>query len=502
MPVKEVSSSNTSFATSTINESSNYQAKNDAPVSPRYPDASMIIESVDQLASPIRTDLSSLFSPGGSVAPVPHNHPIDQQKVTLAVRGASVLVPLNASNLANVLTNPTLNLNQAERDQVIQDLARQGGLEFYANDVPRGNGGKNDYTSLQADEAFIGNAVQQAYADGAIKTSDLVHIADVSQVPNGGGGQRFLDILMQGGEAASQKGSAAESLADALWARNGNNGVDRAAAAMYYSSNALTMENDLTTPAMRQQAFTALVNFNQTGPYSGLPNNQLVTGWKNQAIAAEANLFAANSQEIRKGFTSDDTPNIQVLAHFFSHTVFNPSAQNIQLDDCSTLQSSMKTTVSNVSSSLIGAAQQADPNSNQQTNAIEELGRLSGALSSGVALALTKYDTQIQANAASQQQFSDLVGSIIAAIPVLGKVPGAGQLGTSIVSRVIGSGTAPRPSPMLAIDLADQYANIVQHLQSQPRQPQNLLGNYQSAFGFTLNTLGLGLNFNLGGHAG
>jgi len=55
---------------------------------------------------------------------------------------------------------------------------------------------------------------------------------------------------------------------------------------------------------------------------------------------------------------------------------------------------------------------------------------------------------------------------------------------------------------MLAVDLADQYANIAQHLQSQPRRPQNLLGNYQAAFGFTLNTLGLGLNLSLGGHAG
>ena len=117
---------------------------------------------------------------GGGVSPVPHNQPIDQQKVSLAVRDASLTIPYSASNLANVLTNPRLNLNQAEQDQVIQDLARQGGpaWSFYANVVARRN--------------------------GAIDTRDLVHIADTSQVPNGGGSQRLLDILMQGGVPGGQ----------------------------------------------------------------------------------------------------------------------------------------------------------------------------------------------------------------------------------------------------------------------------------------------------------
>jgi hypothetical protein len=355
------------------------------------------------------------IDPGGggvSVSPVPHNQPIDPSKVSLAVREAELTIPMSQSNLANVLTNPTLNLNQAERDQVIQDLARQGGppLTFYANDVARRHG--SAYTSLQSDQAVIGDAVQQAYADGALNTRDLVHIADFSQIQNGGGGQRFLNILMQGG-AASEKGSAAEALANALWARNGNSGTDRAAAALYYSSNALTMQNDLTTPAMRQEAFEALVNFNQKEPYSDLPSGQLVTDWKNQAIAAEANLFAANGPELTQELTLRDgthTPDTQVLAKFMSQTVFNPSAQNIQLDDFTSLKDSLTNALANESSTLMANAQQAPKGSLQEYYSIEEYGRLSAAVSGGAALALTRYDAQVQANDAARQQWADLVG--------------------------------------------------------------------------------------------
>ena len=415
---------------------------------------------------------------GASVTPVPHDQPIDQQKVQLAVREASVNIPLNASNLANILTSPNWNLNQAEQDQVIKDLARQGGLgsalEFYANDAARGNG--DDYTSLQADEAVIGDAVQQAYADGAIDTHDLVHIADASQVPGGGGGQRFLDVLMQGG-AASEKGSAAEVLADALWARNGNNGVDRAAAAMYYSSNALTMQNDLKTPAMREQAFTALVNFNQTGPYSGLPNNQLVTGWKNQALAAEANLFAANGQELTNELAPNgSTPD--VLAQFFSQTVFNPSAQNIQLDDGSTLKSDMHTALQQVSSSLIGAAQQAKPpGGDTQTNLLSEYANLYASLTAGAQLGIKNFNAQVQANDASRQQFASLVGGALGSVvPGVGSVA-VGTAATDIAGSVLQALNKDPHDPAAAVQKAlhGEFEKEVTKLsaQSERAAPQN-----------------------------
>jgi len=450
------------------------------------------------------------IDPGGggvSVGPVPHNQPIDQQKVSLAVREASMSIPLNASNLANVLTSPALNLNQAERDQVIQDLARQGGpaWSFYAGDVARRSGA--DYTSLQSDQAVIGDAVQQAYADGAIDTRDLLHIADTSQVPNGGGGQRFLDILMQGG-AASEKGSAAEALANALWARNGNGGVDRAAAAMYYSSNALTMQNDLTTPAMRLQAFTALVNFNANNPYSGLPGSQLITSWKNQAIAAEANLFVTNAPELTQELTlrnATQTPDTKVLAKFMSQTVFNPSAQNIQLADFSPLGSDVTTALANESSTLMSNAKQAPPGSLQQSYTIEEYGRLSAALSAGAAVALTNYDAQVQANDAAREQWASLVGGVVGKVisvdtPFGNPYEQAAAAITKEVYNAIVPGPT-RPTASLADTLYNHYAQNVEQLRTQPGQPTTLTSDFDATYGATLLNLQSELNVNLGGHA-
>ena len=450
------------------------------------------------------------IDPGGggvSVSPVPHNQPIDASKVSLALREAELTIPLSQSSLANVLTHPSLNLNQAERDQVIQDLARQGAppLAFYANDVARRNG--NDYTSLQLDQAVIADAVQQAYADGALNTNDLVHIADFSQIKNGGGGQRFLNILMQG-EAASEQGSAAEALANALWARNGNGGTDRAAAATYYASNALTMQNDLTTPAKRQEAFEALVNFNQKDPYSDLPSGQLVTAWKNQAIAAEANLFVANGPELTRELTLRDathTPDTQVLAKFMSQTVFNPSAQNIQLADFTSLGDSLSTALANESSTLMASAKQAPRGSLQEYYSIEQYGRLSAAISGGAALALTRYDAQVQANDAAREQWADLVGGVVGKVisvdtPLGNPYEAVAKAITKEVYDAIVPGPA-RPTASLADTLYNHYAQNVEQLRAQPGQPKDLTSDFDSTYSATLLNLQGQLNVNLGGHA-
>jgi hypothetical protein len=447
--------------------------------------------------------------PGGggvSVSPVPHNQPIDQTKVSRAVQQAEVSIPYSQSNLANVLTNPTLDLNQAERDQVIQDLARQGGQPwaFYANDFARRDG--SYYASMRMDQAVIADAVQQAYADGAINTNDLVHIANLNQSQDGGG-QRLLGVLMQG-EAASEQGSAAEALANALWARNGNSGTDRAAAAMYYTCDALTMQNDLNTPVKRQEAFEALVSFNQSGPYSNVPPGQLATAWKNQAIAAEANLFIGNSRELTQEYTLRDamhTPDTQVLAKFMSQTVFNPSAQNIQLNDFSSLKDSLPNSLANVSSTLMSTARQAPPGSLQEHYAIEEYGRLSAALSGGAALALTNYDAQVQANDAAKNQWADLVGGVVGKVikvdtPFGNPAEDLAKEITKQVYQLIVHGPE-RPTASLADTLYQHYAQNVEQLRTEPGQPTDLTSDFDSTYGATLLNLQGQLNVNLGGHA-
>lgn len=55
-----VSSSHTSFATSAFNESFNTQVKNDAQVSPRYPDPSIITHALDQIGSSVEHLVSSI----------------------------------------------------------------------------------------------------------------------------------------------------------------------------------------------------------------------------------------------------------------------------------------------------------------------------------------------------------------------------------------------------------------------------------------------------------
>jgi hypothetical protein len=446
------------------------------------------------------------IDPGGgvSIGPVAHNQPIDQTKVTVAVRQAEMTVPLSGSNLAGVLINP--DLNQAERDQIIQDLARQSGqpMSFYANDAYRMHG--SDFSSLRLDQSVIADGVQQAYADGAINAQDLLHIANFN--PNQvGGAQRFLDVLMQGGSATLQ-GSAAEALANALWARNGNSGIDKAAAAMYYTSDPTIMANDLNTPAKRADAFEALVNFNQTAPYDNVPPGQLATAFKNEALGAEANLFVGNTQEIVQDFTlrnATQIPDTQVLAKFMSQTVFNPSAQDIQLSNYSSLKNSMSDALAGVSKSLIDTAKQAPPGSLQEHYAIEQYGRLSAALSGGAALALTNYDAQVQANDATRQQWADLVGGLVGNYVKIDTPLGnpaekvASDLTSAIYNAIVPG--PQRPTAALADTLYDHYAQTVEQLRTQPGQPPDLTSDFDSTYGATLLQLQAQLNVNLGGHA-
>jgi len=448
---------------------------------------------------------------GSGIDSVPHDQRIDETKVTEAARVAQSGLPENQSNLASVLTNPRLNLNQAEKDKVIQEVAHADPLAFLANDAIRTQHGNP--AELQSDQAVVGDAVQQAYADGAINQSDLMHIADLANVPGVNpsqdySAQRFLNVLMQG-DSASLHGSAAETLANALWDRNGNNGADRAAAATYYTSNSLTMQNDIGKGHPPIQVLRALVNFNQNSSNSSLYGSKLGSQLQNQAIAGEANLFMANSKELTKDLTlrtDTHTPDTQLLAKFMSQTVFNPSAQKIQLDDGSTLKSSMSRTLKDLSASLVHAAKAAKPGSLQQYHAIEEYGRLSAGLSGGAAVALTKYDAEVQANDASRQEFANLVGGVIGNVVPINTPVGnpakdvAGDIAKSIYNALVSG--PKRPTAEIADRLYNRYAQTVEQLRSQPGEPRDLTTDFDSTYSATLLQLQQELNVNLGGHAG
>src|SRR5262245_44410881 len=105
---------------------------------------------------------------GGAAVAYQKTPPIDQDRVDLALQNIRADIPLNRSQLAAALQNP--NLNQAEKDLIIQTLARDQGsgaqLPFYANDALRASTG--DYAALTEDQRVIAEGVQGAYERGAI----------------------------------------------------------------------------------------------------------------------------------------------------------------------------------------------------------------------------------------------------------------------------------------------------------------------------------------------
>ena len=214
---------------------------------------------------------------------------IDQRKVETALMSIRADVPLNQSQLAEALQNP--NLNQSERDAIIQELAsgdESGLMAFYANDSARAI---RDDPTLGADQQVIGEALQQAYEDGVIGADDLLRIADFNGAGNGA--QRFLTILESGG--GGRPNGTVEALSDALWERNGNDGLDRAGAAIGYTSSPELQSRNLNTPELRREAFEALVDFNEAAPYKDIPAGSLATQWESGALNAAGTLFVNNS---------------------------------------------------------------------------------------------------------------------------------------------------------------------------------------------------------------
>ena len=194
------------------------------------------------------------LSPAAPAAP-PHtvSETIDHRQVETALRTIRTGDQIsNQSALANALDNPLLN--QAERDLIIQTLLEgdDHDLElFYANDIDRS--WRGDDPTLAADQQIIGEALQQAFEDGIIDTDDLLKIADRNGTGNGA--QRLLDTLQHGGSGPN---GTVEALSDALWERNGNDGLDRAGATLGYMSSPDLQARNLNTTELRREAVLAV----------------------------------------------------------------------------------------------------------------------------------------------------------------------------------------------------------------------------------------------------
>lgn len=424
---------------------------------------------------------------------------VDRNEVDMAVRMAKADMNMGGSALADVLQSP--RLNEAERNAVIQELARDPDFKsvFYAHDSTRYR--SEDAGALAQDQRVIADAVQTAYAAGAINANDLRSIADFNGVGNGA--QRFMEILGTSPEAR-MPGGAMERLADSLWARN--QGTDRANAAMFYTSTPEMMASNLTSPAMRAEAFKAIVDFTESKPWGDAPS-ELTDQWERSAIAASGRLFTAHATEITDAFTASSpgkAAETETLAKFFGQTVFNPEASTIALDNRRDLQPAVRQAIQGVQLTMFDRAEAAPAESVERARAFETFGQFAASITGGAALALTKYDGEVADAQAQREATAGLIGAVVGDI-VGFKTPignTAGNLAESIAQSILDAvaQNPDRPDQALAGVLNDQFSSAVDA--ERVRLGDNgAMASFDGAYSKELLNLQNNLNVNLGAHA-
>ena len=369
-----------------------------------------------------------------------------QHEVEQSVRACRVDLPVNDSALADALRSPILD--QGERHQVIQRLAREGDARaFYGNDTIRLYHGLHQ--AVSDDHRVIANGVQSAFASGAIDARDLQRIADAH--PDGA--QRFMAILCLG-DNSRDAGNVTQQLADALWTRNGADGKDRATAAMYFTSDPAVMARTLDTADKRATAFEALVDFNQSKPYAQWPPG-VAADWKNDALSAPARLFAAHGQELVDRYTDatpERYPQPRILAVFFSHNIMNPEAKGIALDHQRELVPTVRSTLSDVVDTYFNRGR--DPA--QQISAMQQLGVLTAGVSGATSLALTEYSSKVAAQEEARKEVAAMVGNVIGTL-------------TAKLDKLLG-----KPAEKVTSGIVEQ---ILKHMQTRPSRPETIFSD-------------------------
>lgn len=434
----------------------------------------------------------------------PPDQQINHEQVDLAVRNARSDMPTGGSQLADALRNP--NLNQAERNLVIQKLARDGDdgqLAFYGNDISRQH--DSEPAGLTEDQRVIADGLQQAFASGAIDAKDLQRIADKSEAPNGA--QRFMSIMQLGADSKNP-GSAAEALADALWKRNGDNGKDLAAAGIYYTSDPALMDRKLDTPDKRAAAFEAIVDLNHSKPYENMPEGMSATTWQNDTTMAASRLFISHGQELidrYTGVTETRGAETEVLSKFLSQTSLNPAAEGMVLDRQRDLIPTINSVLGSATDTYLSRAKQAD-NPTEQTRALQQLGRLSAGISGGTSLALTEYSKQVKSDQEAAKEVADMVGGAIGALTAkrLDTPFGnpAEEISKAITEKIMTSIQDKRVRPDAAYSgaLYDELSTRIVAIENDLHQ-SDLLPVFEAARGAEGHANNEGLNVNPGGHA-
>lgn len=379
--------------------------------------------------------------------------PADSDKVEMATRFPRG--PMASSELAGALRDK--QLGDPERDAIVQGFAR-------GQDKTILFGETNSASNIPSeDRATIARSITHATSTGQLTGEDLRNISDENL--SGTGAQRFLSLL-KSDQRASDAGGPIEKLGQALQARAADPkadpakaALDRAGAALAFTSSPELTSRNLNTPEARKEAFAALAAFNASAPYEskpGLANG--ITGpgidpadskaLRADALGSAARLFAANAEELTNAFTKPENsvvPDSKPLQQFFGQTIFNPNAAGIPMGPHKDgLVGGVRDAVAAVDSKL--AQNIARPADGDRDAAALQYGAFHGALEGGTMEATNTYANKLGDVKKAREEVSSLVSPLIGKLPVEGLTSNLGEVTAEAVQQgaKILTGRAPK----------------------------------------------------------
>lgn len=389
-----------------------------------------------------------------------------------------------ACPLADVLRSS--GLDQAERNELIRTLAADPHTRhvFLASEAVRtGNGDPSVVAGLRDDQKLIGQALQQALRDGAIKPQQLADIAESR--PELNSAQTIMSTLRLANDGAPN--SAVGGLSDALWDKSQQAGVKPEDAQRYQAVAATGYLSDPNLQAAKfgppepatgrtpeqaanaQVAFDALVARNEvlanTKAQHFLNDHQLGDMRRDGTVAA-AQLFVSNGKQLTDHYTGVER-DTSTLATFFKQDMFNPGSRDATLRDGRPVAEAVAGKVNDVSTAYLDKAQAAAPGGSApdpdtMKREMGKLGHLAAGLQGGISQAITEYSDRITEHRQDRDAFAKSVGMAVGVIPVPGgKAVGAGvKAGTDPMLKALydfAVDPPPRPDISLGVKLKDNY---------------------------------------------
>lgn len=407
--------------------------------------------------------------------------------------------------LANALANPAFALTAAERAAVIDRVVERNPSLIYGGELGTAAGGPAEAAQMDADRAVVAGAIQDAVARGLVNGEDLARIADMH---GGANGAQRLAYTLSRSPHAMQANGAAEQLADVLWSRPNASNNDRAAAAILYSSSVALTQRNLSNPADRVAAFEAMVTFNERAPYAEVPAGYRTMGesHRQDALRAQAQLFTGNPDVLISHYTNSSVgipARGEMLARFFSQTVFNPDASGLRLSGNRDMQAAVRTSVDRVGEDFLAAAASA-ATTGDRMRPMENYGQVAAALTTGASLAIQRWDSRMAENEATRDRMAGLVSAVVAdfvgARSNIGDTAGfvAGELTTRLLEAF--AQNPARPDQAAGGILFDTIETGVDRFRTGRPDGDAMMSSFRSAYATEAQQIQQNLNLNPGGY--